>query len=668
MPIKVRYNGLEVDGNLVPLISGSLHYWRLDPEKWGFILDQVKSLGFRMVETYIPWSIHESANGDYDFGKIDPAKNLDKFLSLCEEKGLKILVRPGPHINSELPDFGYPSRVLEGEEFWSRDALGAPCVLAHMTSQFRVPSYANEGLINAYEPFLAALTPILQKHLHPHGGILGIQVDNEAGYFFRPGTYDNDYSEPSLALYRHFLEMKYRQLKQLNEAYGSKHKSFDVLEPPRGPELESRGALRRGLDWAEYKEYQLLWFLSKMAGLFKSKGLGSVPFFHNYYGPWDAPFNLSDIERDAGIDICGLDSYCHAENSSYSLDQARYLSAHSQLPYFPEYGAGTWPLDTVARDLHDHEANILAPLMGGARALNFYMLVERERWVGSPISASGELRPELAGLFSRFNTFLEEQEWTKSSPQHAALLMESRETQQLLASTMRPGHLGERGFFPYELWRLPLDKALLGATAELGSARAFYESGQAWLRENSFSYALGDTSIPTEKIKKYSFAIASCWGYLEESAAKRLRAFVESGGYLVLGPELPRLNGRFEPLQAFAGVSIEEGKAATIGDGKILFLSSFDSKVVANFIRKGKVVPEVSLSDTSLEMALHKSGGRSILFVRNPNAEERPCTVMRDGKFVLKPLWSRGKFLGAVEEREVRLGAHEIKVWEVIPC
>jgi len=92
-------------------------------------------------------------------------------------------------------------------------------------------------------------------------------------------------------------------------------------------------------------------------------------------------------------------------------------------------------------------------------------------------------------------------------------------------------------------------------------------------------------------------------------------------------------------------------------------LKSFDAKAVANFIRKGKVVPEVTLSDNTLDLALHKSGGRIILFVRNPHADERPCTVMHEGKFVLKPLWTSGKFLGAVEERDVKLAPHEIGVW-----
>ena len=33
---------------------------------------------------------------------------------------------------------------------------------------------------------------------------------------------------------------------------------------------------------------------------------------------------------------------------------------------------------------------------------------------------------------------------------------------------------------------------------------------------------------------------------------------------------------------------------------------------------------------------------------------------------MLKPLWSTGKFLGGVEERDVTLAPHEIKVWDVL--
>ncbi len=63
MAIKVRYNGLEIDGNLLPLFSGSFHYWRSPREDWAGIFDSIKALGFQVLETYVPLSIHETAPG-----------------------------------------------------------------------------------------------------------------------------------------------------------------------------------------------------------------------------------------------------------------------------------------------------------------------------------------------------------------------------------------------------------------------------------------------------------------------------------------------------------------------------------------------------------------------------------------------------------------------------
>ena len=236
---------------------------------------------------------------------------------------------------------------------------------------FALPSYAGDALVTEFEPFLAALAPVLQKHLHPNGGILALQVGHEAGYFGRTGNYDNDYSDASLKLFRHFLEMKYRQLKGISDAYGVKLKSFDEVEAPRKPDLGSLAGIRRGLDWADYKEYQLLSFLSKLAALFRQAGPGGVPFFHNFPGSFEAPFNVADIEKDSGIEFCGLGSGYDAPGAGKSLDQARYLSATSLLPYFPDFAAGSAALGGVARGFDDQAANILAPLMGGARAINF---------------------------------------------------------------------------------------------------------------------------------------------------------------------------------------------------------------------------------------------------------------------------------------------------------
>lgn len=668
MAIKVRYNGLEIDGNLLPLYSGSFHYWRSAHEDWPRIFDQVKALGFHVVETYVPWSVHETAEGEFDFGRQDPRKDLDAWLTLAAQKGFKVLLRPGPCINSELADFGYPARILHDPAFHALDGQGAPVVLSHQTSSFGVPSYANERLFEAFDAFLADLAPLVQKHLHPHGPVVALQVDNELGYFFRTGAYDMDYSPAALRLWAHFLDLKYRKVGELNKAYGTSHAAFDQVPAPRGPQgaTDLKG-LRACLDWVEYKEYQILWALSRLAELYRSRGLGSVPFFHNFYGPWTTPYNIPEIEADAGIDFCGLDSYPHADSALRAVDQARYLAASSRLAYFPEYGAGSWPFGFRVRDAHDQSCTMLAPLMGGARGVNFYMVVERERWLGSPLGVRGERR-ETAPLFERFNRFLEQAEWTKAAPVNQGLVLHSREAQWQRAAFDRPLSFAEARIYPAALQRLDEPAGLFGPGQPGGAeAEAFVEAAKAFSQAQHYGFGLADNAIPADRLKRHAYVAAALAPYCDEGLARRLRAYAEEGGQLIVGPAWPALNARFEPLKALEGLEPEPGKPLAVGDGRVLWLPQWDDKAVAAFLRKAKVAPEVALSDPTLQLALHKAGGRLLLFARNPHAEARPASVQREGKFVLKPLWSSGKFLGAVEEREVTLEPHEIKVWELIP-
>jgi hypothetical protein len=282
---------------------------------------------------------------------------------------------------------------------------------------------------------------------------------------------------------------------------------------------------------------------------------------------------------------------------------------------------------------------MLAPLMGGARGLNFHMAVEGEGWLGSPLDAHGGRREDLAPLFERFNAFLRESEWQKATPLNQGLILHSREAQQREA-----------------------------AFGTLDEGRAFYEATRAFCASQHFSFSLADGAVAPERLARHSFALATVPDFLDEGVGRRLLNYVEGGGLLVLGPALPAMNSRFEPLKAFEGRDIEAGKALAVGDGRLLWLKDFDPAAVAAMLRKAKVFAETELSDPSLELAAHKSGGRLLLFVRNPHAEERQARVAREGKFVLKPLWASGKFLGAVEEREVVLAPHEIKVWEVIPA
>jgi beta-galactosidase len=676
MPIKVRHNGLEIDGNLVPLVSGTIHYWRHEPALWPKLLQAARDMGFSMVETYVPWAVHETAPGEFDMGQKDPAKNLDHFLSQVTEAGLKIIVRPGPHINAELTNYGFPEWVVRNESLWARDAHGAPAMALPLPAPFPIVSYANQALFDAYEPYFNALAPVLQKHLHPHGPIVAMQVDNEMAYFFRTGTYDLDYCDASIALFCRFLELKYRQLKALNQAWGSSYKSFGEAQAPRQADTRSLKAFAACRDWAEYKEYQIQWALSRLTEMFRQKGFDGLPLFHNLYSPTDTPFNLPDLEKDTGLDFCGIDAYPHAHNGHTVLDKARYMVLCGRLPYFPEYGAGTWPTFPV-RTVEDDLATLLLPFMGGARGVNFYMLAERERWLGSPIQPDGACREEQAQAMKRLNHFLKSQEWHLSHPQLQAALIHTREAQIEEAAMQMPAmRLGNfaRLSVPESLQAEPQAAGFFkgeGAEEKVGpqEIRRYMDDARAFLRQQQLVFGPADSGIATDKLGKLGLVVLTCWGSLDESFARKILNWAEEGGQLILGPCRPRLNARFEPLKAFEELKLQAGKPVAHGDGKILWCpGGFDSKAALAMVHKARLKPEISLSDASLDLAVHKLSGRQVIFIRNPHQEPRACTVFKEGKFVLKPLFSSGKFLGAVEEREVRLEARETRVWEVIPC
>ena len=48
-----------LNGEPFKIMSGAIHYFRIDPADWYHSLYNLKALGFNTVETYIPWNLHE---------------------------------------------------------------------------------------------------------------------------------------------------------------------------------------------------------------------------------------------------------------------------------------------------------------------------------------------------------------------------------------------------------------------------------------------------------------------------------------------------------------------------------------------------------------------------------------------------------------------------------
>jgi len=103
-----------LDGKPFYVYSGELHYFRMPPAMWDVHLRRAKEAGLNTVSSYIPWSWHEAAEGQFDFtGKTHPQRNLVGYLKKVQAHGLKFMARVGPVSNAEMVNEGIPGWLLD---------------------------------------------------------------------------------------------------------------------------------------------------------------------------------------------------------------------------------------------------------------------------------------------------------------------------------------------------------------------------------------------------------------------------------------------------------------------------------------------------------------------------------------------------------------------------
>ena len=74
-----------IDGQRRLILSGDIHYFRLPRAEWKPALEAAKDCGLNAVSTYIPWNVHEPAEGKWNFeGNAD----LEEFLKIAKQLGL----------------------------------------------------------------------------------------------------------------------------------------------------------------------------------------------------------------------------------------------------------------------------------------------------------------------------------------------------------------------------------------------------------------------------------------------------------------------------------------------------------------------------------------------------------------------------------------------------
>jgi beta-galactosidase len=614
--------GLDVAGEAISLISGEVHYWRLDPARWAAVLDAVAGLGFGCISTYVPWARHE-----IEPGRIDTTGALDiaAFLGLAHERGLRAVVRIGPDTASEQEDSGWPRRLLDDPACQARRPNGLPYVLLSSTGHCFPPSYASTVFLAEAERWFAAIGAVLAPLLAPDGPVVAVQIDNEMGYHFQGNTYALDHHPDAVAQYRTFV-------------------GDPGAEPPRDADDQTEADR---LAWVEFREHHLRESLRTLAGFARRAGLGEVPLVHNDYPRTASPIDTGALEASGAVDIAGADVYAPRQGAGFVRDLCRRLTGSTRLPYLAELGAGwlTLPwLLPMAVSAADEEAIALRVLTSGVRATNVYMLVERDRWWGSPISADGEVRPG-ASLYPRLFALLARAGLERMERQVEVLLVDNRTEGRRVAARDTLG-----GIVPSFTQLLPIDHRLAQLPHPDTDELARWERGLADAVAAAGADVDRATSDALPDLTRYTTVLVPMLDAFEPAAWQRLTEAAASGVAVGVGPRWPSLDGRARSIDP-----------EVFEDRNVLVLE--DPTDAAALVP----APAFRADRTDVVLTLWRGDGRTVLVAAHDGDETVPVAITGadpGGRFV--GLW-QAETLTAGDDGTVRarLGPWAVQVWEV---
>lgn len=515
--ILIDSNQLQLDGQSIPLLSGEVHYWRLQPYYWEQCLKRVKEMGINIIASYVCWEFHEYEPGKLDFtGETVPERNLVGFLQLCQDLGFKIIIRPGPYIYSEWQQAGIPARLA---------------------CYYRLhPVFLRES-----ECYIHQVTQILKPYFVTRGGpIILLQADNEIDSFSifhgeQLGIYGGN------GLFQEFLKQKYRDIEQLNRTWRTALQDFSEALATVKVKDQNPISLVRSLDFFHFHHWCAKKIARWVVKAYQDAGV-DIPIYlntvHHCYSQ-----NLREMAKEfglVGIDLYPSNEFHAAENEHLNmLRNAAYARAVTKLPYIPEFQSGVWHgyhYHTKNLTANHYRLSCLTALMGGIVGWNWYMLVERDNWYYSPINSRGLVRPE---LFEPMKKIVEVFHHI-----HPAELKKRTVT----AITEDELHFWSDGVGHQNL-----------------VAKAVYESG---LPFKSYDLIQGDPDC------QLLFYAGPDW--LPRERQERLRQFVENGGTLVCFNSFPQFD---ETFQNYAALPFIPSDGSTLTKNFDLKLESITLRV-----------------------------------------------------------------------------------------
>jgi hypothetical protein len=310
------------------VFGAELQYFRMSPSAIPARLDLCAQAQFNVIQTYVPWNVHEYVQGTYDWtGKTSPtmpddhfdeyqletpvqeyqaggingrfgiAANTDlvSYMEMVKDAGFKMVLRPGPFISDEWANGGLPYwLLLEGDPSMFEygpggSSLGPGFPFSPPLSTvsggstlyyFSSPSYASNEYMQAARTWLTEFTNFLRQGnwLSTQGGpVAAVQVDDESCFFYRFGAFEVDYNPAMLARWAEY--------------------SGGEPAPTAWPEKSAGiSSLRPAFRWQRFKAGQVATYLGALAADLTSAGL-DVPINHELEQHMCPPTDLAAVAQ-----------------------------------------------------------------------------------------------------------------------------------------------------------------------------------------------------------------------------------------------------------------------------------------------------------------------------------------------------------------------------------
>ncbi len=538
------------------LISGEVHYFRLNPKLWEKHLTLLKESGANTTSTYIPWDWHEYEEGKFDFtGETNPARNLIKYIKLCKKVGINLIVKPGPYILAEYEGQGLPLWLLKkiSKEAHALDEKG------NVISD-DLMSYLSDEYLRYTYLWYDKVMPIIAANQESNGGpIIMMQVCNEVGVFqWLSGKID--YNPSVMKMYKDFLVDKYKSVEVLNKIYGTNYSSFEIISAPTG-KIENKQDYCAYFDFHLFYRHYFALYLDVLIKKIRSYGI-NVQLTHNIPG-WiygnaaELPMLIStyeEIMRTRKDLIFGLDhipEFVSFRNAHSDLACNKILEAMQ--PHGPvwaaEFQAGTRE-HHVKSDANDLETFYVASLAHGMKGFNYYMFSQginpngkgfygETFYYQTPLDAKAN-QSALYKSVKKVNSFInnEKQDFLLSESQsdicvgfYKPYFYTELTTSQLLKEK-----------------RLDVEKLGLQFDPRFIREEIFFNGLLRGLQTLNFNYDIKDLqNSSTDELLQYKQLWLTTTELMDAETQNLLVEFVNKGGHLIIYPAIPTLDLYLNP-------------------------------------------------------------------------------------------------------------------------